>query len=100
MSFNKRSIGPMRGDCDREFLLWCADRFVRVYGEHPGVDFIGRLVSIAESFNTRRRTANTKLYVPFEVRKLGQNAQNEHPTRPILTDSDLQTDPVKPGQIE
>lgn len=34
------------------------------------------------------------------ARKVGQNAQNEHQTRPILTDNDLQTDPVKPGQSE
>lgn len=35
-----------------------------------------------------------------KTRKAAQNAQNEHQTRPILTDSDLQTDPVKPGQNE
>lgn len=32
------------------------------------------------------------------ARKAAQNAQNEHPTRPILTDSDLPADPVKPDQ--
>lgn len=32
--------------------------------------------------------------------EIAQNAQNEHPTRPILTDNDMQTDPVKSGRSE
>ena len=40
------------------------------------------------------------LEAELKALKDGQNAQNEHQTRPILTDNDLQTGSVKPGQSE
>ena len=36
----------------------------------------------------------------FGEPKWERNARNEHPTRPILTDNDLPTGSVKPGQSE
>ena len=43
---------------DKEFLLWLADRLEHVYGESPYVDFIGKLVSIANELPAEQRTPN------------------------------------------
>ena len=43
---------------DKEFLLWRADRLEHVYGEDKDIDFIGKLVSIANGLSEQQTTPN------------------------------------------
>jgi hypothetical protein len=54
---------------DREFLWWVADRIVQVYGEHPYIDFVGKLASIADATPKKRETPNTMNYIPESLRR-------------------------------
>jgi hypothetical protein len=47
---------------DKDFLWWLADRLVYVYHENKDIDFIHKLVSIAEATPVNRLTPNTKSY--------------------------------------
>jgi hypothetical protein len=59
---------------DKDFLYWLADRLVNVYGESPNIDFVSKLVSVAESMSQKRHTPNTKTYVAFKERIKGRAA--------------------------
>lgn len=43
---------------DKDFLFWLADRIEHVYGEDKYVDFIGKLVSIANKIPEEQTTPN------------------------------------------
>lgn len=55
---------------DVDFLRWLADRLVLVYREPEGIDFVHKLVSIAEALPVEQETPNMKNYEgPYDVRE-------------------------------
>lgn len=43
---------------DRQFLTWLAARIVNVYHEPSGIDFMGKLLSIAKTLPPSQSTPN------------------------------------------
>lgn len=54
---------------DRDFLMWVADRLV-AHGDTPNVDFISKLVSIAEATPLDHETPNTGHYPAQRISKV------------------------------